>query len=176
MSDYFGFGGVGNDPGVMTFSLGDTVTPELPNYSTGPDYVGTSAQVEVSNIPRSDSGNIFGGFLNGVSATADSLLGVWGKYNQIEDTLAANKFNREVTTAKTSLLKTQTLGTLDLQKAQVEATLAIEKARTQASVANDMAKINSGGSMTLSKTLSPFVVLGGLFALGAAAYYMRKGK
>jgi len=169
------------DSGVLKAEL-----PPSLSYTTGSAYdpnstaydptLGTGASPALATIPRSDPGINLGGVLSGVSATAQSILNLWGTANAIQDNVANQKLQRAIVEQKTALTSAQTLGALDLAQKQTAASLAIESARLNASVANDMAKVNSGSPGTVSHVASKNMLLIAAVAIGAFLLYKKMGK
>jgi len=166
------------DSGVLKAEL-----PPSLDYITRNPYdpncyspLGTGASPALSTIPRSDPGINLGGVLSGVSATAQSILNLWGEAAAIQDNVANQKLQRAIVEQKTALTSAQTLGALDLAQKQTAASLAIESARLNASVANDMAKVSSGSPGTVSHVASKNMLLIAAVAIGAFFLYKKMGK
>lgn len=148
------------------------VQTQSTDYSTAPLSDGSPANYV--DIPRSE-GVTFGGFLNGVTATANSLFDTFGKVYSLQSKAEDVKFTRQVQSAQMDLQRATALGGLDVQRAAIDANNAIEKARAQRAVNDEMARVNSGSAGFVGGKSNAGMMLG-LLALGVGFVAWKFGK
>ena len=168
----FDFGDYVPVPSLSFDPLGTTLSSDLPSYTVPTlGSTGTSPLPDLQSIQRSD-GLSFSGILDGVSATANSLIGLYGKVNSIQSNAEMAKFQRDYTKAKMGLDTQVSLGAIDVQKAQILAQQSIEKARAGSATANELARVNSGGGSQAANGFGLSTVI----VLGVAIWALTKGK
>lgn len=145
-----------------------TQTTDLPvawesDWPTSTPYSGTSAQPQVSEIPRS-SGIDLTGILRPITATAESFLNLYGKVAQISTSAATMSAQREMDKSRIDLQRVQVGAATDIAKTQ--ATSAADIARIQAATAVEkQAQILSstkGGVFTAQQAGPSLLVLAGI--------------
>lgn len=148
------------------------VDTQSTDYSTAPLSDGSPANYV--DVDRSD-GVTFGGFLNGVQATASTLFDTFGKVYSLQSKAEDVKFTRQVQSAQMDLQRATALGGLDVQRAAIDANNAIEKARAQRAVNDEMARVNSGSAGFVGGKSNAGLMLG-LLALGVGFVAWKFGK
>ncbi len=152
------------NPSTSAFTLGaDVQTSDLPkslDYQTGAAYdvnspaydptFGTGAGPSLADLQRGPPGITVTGVLQSVNSGAQEIAKTWGAFNAIQDNVANQKFQRQITQGQNDLYQKQALGALDLATKKADATLLIENARVAASVANDKAKMATSAPGSLS--------------------------
>jgi len=148
---------------------------EMAGMDGGGWYTGTSALPAVSEIPRSDSAFDFSGILKPITATANSLLGLWGQVQNINTSAATQKATAEINTAKLDLAKTQAFAGIDIAKTQATTAQNIAKIQAENQVAKEsMILANTkGGTFSAVGGSSNFLVLAGL---GVSLWLAFRGK
>jgi hypothetical protein len=148
----------------------DTLQTDLPE---GP--IINSVPQNVVSVDR-DSGISVTGILNGVTATADTLGGIFGKVYNLTNQFANQKFQQEVTKSTLEVNKAKTLGTLELTKAQIDAQREIGLMQAKNGVANAQAQMNSPGALRVGSQTFPIPSWLPLVGAGFLAYKLFKGK
>ena len=155
---------------IGPFGSWDTLTPEL-----GSGTLSNGQASNVVNAPRSD-GVSWTGVLNNVSATADSLLNLWGKAVSFTDAAEDKAYQRELKKATFEVNKAQAFGSLEVQKATVDANKQIALAQAQRAVSDQLARTNSGaaGYVTVPDQMpTKWLVIAGIVGIAA---YLKWGK
>lgn len=166
------------------FNLTGTLPSGLPDgYSyTLPEtnYLGTSAQPAVSQVPQS-SGITLSGILDGVSATAKTGLDLWKTVAQIDMAAATQEAQVKIAQANQDLQKVTALGNIDVAKtrAQTEAKVAMLQAGTEvakAEAAANQAVNGTGGTFVAKVPSINWAVVVPLIGLGVLLWNTKKGK
>jgi len=150
--------------------LPETLPTDLPT-AWEPDFQGTSALPDVSEIPRSAPGVSITGILDAVSATAKAGLDIFKTVSQIDMAASTAGYQREMQRSTLDLERTKLNANVDIAKTR--ATTERDLAQLQAKVAVNnaqAAEVNSrGGSFVAQVASSPNLIT---WALGAAALYL----
>lgn len=146
--------------GNLDFSLGDTTSTGLPDYSVGDGQPGN-----VIDVPRSD-GITVSGVLDAVTTGADKLFQLGSKIYSLQDAAENAKFARTMQQQRMTLAQAQMAGALDVERARVDANTQLGKLEAQRALADAQVRVSSsastsriGGGLNLSSVV-PFALLG----------------
>lgn len=151
-----------------------SVAPELPDWTLS---TGTPQNYVPFELPQLTSiGGVFDSGLKTVSATASSLLDVFGKFYALDNQVDQAKYMREMQKSEQQLREAQLKGSTQVALARTEAERNLAIAQSEAAVAQAQAQIQSSQRASVIQApgsgMPPAFLL---IALVGGAYFLFKG-
>lgn len=130
--------------GNGSFTLPDTIE-SAPQTMNGGVTLNNGVPDNVTNVQRSD-GLTVSGVLQGVTATADSLLNTFGKAYTLYNQGQSLQYQAKLTDQAQQLKYAQSQSAIDLAKTKLAADQKLGELNAQSQVANAVAKLQSGAA------------------------------